>query len=712
MHRCTISAMRCRALALATAASFVIPVAALAAPPPQDLRSSAGVLMQVSALQQNETYSRFIVKYRDTAVPSAGATRLAELGNRLDAVANAAGLNLGHVRQLATGADLVAVSGKPLDAAAAQALMLQFGKDPNVEYVEPDARMRALLTPNDTRYTEQWHYQDSTAGMRLPAAWDIATGTGVVVAVIDTGITPHSDLSANIVAGYDFISDAAAARDGNGRDANANDEGDWYTNDECGAGSGSSNSSWHGTHVAGTIAAVTSNGSGVAGVAFGARVQPVRVLGKCGGSVSDIADAIIWSSGGTVSGASANPTPAKVINMSLGGGGACSSTFQNAINSAVGRGTVVIVAAGNENQNASNANPANCANVVTVAALDRNGSRSYYSNYGTVVDVAAPGGDVRSASSNGILSTLNAGTTTQGAASCAWYQGTSMATPHVAGLAALILSKGSKTPAEVESLLKANTRALPGTCTGGCGTGLVDALKTMQAVTGGGGGGGNVLANGVPVTGLGAATGTALYYTIVVPAGASNLNIATSGGSGDADLYVRFGSQPTTSTYDCRPYKAGNAETCTFAAPQAGTYHVMLRAYSTYSGVTLTGSYATGGGGGGTSFFQNLTDFAINDNSTIESPIAVSGRSGNAPATLAVAVTITHTYKGDLKVDLVAPDGSVYVLHNRTGGSADNIIQTFTVNASSEPANGTWKLRVNDNASGDTGVLDKWSLQF
>lgn len=221
----------------------------------------------------------------------------------------------------------------------------------------------------------------------------------------------------------------------------------------------------------------------------------------------------------------------------------------------------------------------------------------------------------------------------------------------------------------------------------------------------------NVLSNGVPVTGLAGASGAELRYTLSVPAGASNLNFAMSGGSGDADLYVRFGSAPTTSSYDCRPYQGGNAETCSFAAPQAGTYHVMVRGYSAFSGVSLTGSYSTGGGSQ-PSFFENTTDFAIRDNSTVESPITVSGRSGNAPSSLQVAVRILHTYKGDLKVDLIAPDGSVYVLHNRSGGSTDNIIQTFTVNASSELANGTWKLRVNDNAGGDTGTLDSWSLQF
>ncbi len=215
----------------------------------------------------------------------------------------------------------------------------------------------------------------------------------------------------------------------------------------------------------------------------------------------------------------------------------------------------------------------------------------------------------------------------------------------------------------------------------------------------------------MPVTGLGASTGNSLNYTMVVPAGATNLTFTMSGGTGDADLYVKFGSAPTDTVYDCRPYLGGNAETCTFAAPQAGTYYVRVKAYSTFSGVSLVGDYSTGGGGS-VQTYTNGTDVAIGDNTTVQSTITVSGRSGNAPASTPVAVAIVHTYIGDLKVDLIAPDGSVYVLHNRTGGSTDNINQTYTVNLSSEPLNGTWTLRVNDNAGGDTGRIDSWSITF
>ncbi|MCP3757810.1 S8 family serine peptidase [Streptomyces sp. TBY4] len=510
-------------------------------------------------------------------------------------------------RRLGTGAALVTL-GAPADAAA---VMAQFRADPDVAYVEPDSRAYALaVTPNDTEYAKQWDLFEPTAGMNVPPAWDTTTGSGVTVAVIDTGYVAHSDLAANVVAGYDFISSSTAARDGNGRDNNAADQGDWTAAGECGVGSKASDSSWHGTHVAGTIAAATSNSKGVAGIAYGAKIQPVRVLGKCGGATSDIVDAITWASGGTVSGVPANATPAKVINMSLGGSGACTATYQNAINAAVGRGTTVVVAAGNSNSDAAGFSPASCNNVINVAASNRTGDRSFYSNYGAIIDVAAPGGETRRATDtpgtittpeNGIWSTLNTGATTPGAENYEPYQGTSMAAPHVAGLAALLKSANSAlTPAQIESAIKTNARPLAGTCTGGCGTGLADAGATVAAVT----------------------------------------------------------STP----------------------PTPG--------------------------------FENTTDFAIGDNTTVESPVTVTGVTGNAPAALKVGVNIVHTYIGDLKVDLVAPDGTVYTVHNRTGGSADNINQVYTVNASSEVANGTWKLRVNDNAGGDTGKIDSWNLTF
>ncbi|SEQ05046.1 serine protease [Streptomyces radiopugnans] len=519
------------------------------------------------------------------------------------------GQKLKFERRLATGAALYEVEGKT-SRAEIDEIVEAFESDPDVAYAEPNTRVYAMATPNDTNYSSQWDLFESTAGMRVPGAWDRSTGQGTVVAVLDTGYVAHSDLAANIVSGYDFVSDATNARDGNGRDSNPADEGDWFNAGECGV-SYDSPSSWHGTHVAGTIAAATNNGKGIAGVAYNAKIQPVRVLAKCGGTTADIADAITWASGGTVYGVPANPTPADVINMSLGGGGTCSSTYQNAINGAVGRGTTVVVAAGNSNANAANFTPASCNNVVTVASSDREGNRASYSNYGSVVDIAAPGGETATRT-NGILSTVDSGSTRPAGETYAYYQGTSMAAPHIAGLAALVKSADSSlSPAQIEQLIKSNSRTLPGTCSGGCGAGLADAAATVAAAGGDSGGG---------------------------------------------------GEQP----------------------PAGDTY-------------------------------TNGTNVAIPDSNTtgVTSPIAVSGRSGNAPADLQVAVDIKHTYRGDLVVELVAPDGRYATLKQSSASdSADNVIATYTVDASSVLANGTWKLRVKDVYSGDTGYIDSWSLTF
>ncbi|CAG2085784.1 S8 family serine peptidase [Xanthomonas arboricola pv. juglandis] len=545
----------------------------------------------LDGLATAQTHQKFIVTYKDgstaLASPTALSTSLRTAARAVPAKAGKA-LGLNSVRRLALGPELVKAD-RALDRAEAETLMRQLASDPNVQSVEVDQILHATLTPNDTRLSEQWAFGTTNAGLNIRPAWDKATGANVVVAVIDTGITTHADLNANILPGYDFISDATTARDGNGRDSNPVDEGDWYAANECGTGIPAANSSWHGTHVAGTVAAVTNNTTGVAGTAYNAKVVPVRVLGKCGGSLSDIADAIIWASGGSVSGIPANANPAEVINMSLGGGGTCSTTMQNAISGAVSRGTTVVVAAGNDSANVSGSLPANCANVIAVAATTSAGAKASYSNFGTGIDVSAPG--------SAILSTLNSGTTTPGSASYASYNGTSMAAPHVAGVVALVQSvaPSALTPAAVETLLKNTARALPGACSGGCGAGIVNADAAVTAAIsgsngGGGGGTGNTLTNGTPVTGLGAATGAELNYTIAVPAGSGTLTVAISGGSGDADLYVRAGSAPTDTTYTCRPYRSGNAETCSISAP-SGTYYVRVKAYSTFSGVTLRASY-------------------------------------------------------------------------------------------------------------------------
>jgi hypothetical protein len=228
------------------------------------------------------------------------------------------------------------------------------------------------------------------------------------------------------------------------------------------------------------------------------------------------------------------------------------------------------------------------------------------------------------------------------------------------------------------------------------------------------GGGGNVLSNGVAVPGVSATAGYSLDDSMNVAAGASSLSFVLSPGSGNADLYVRFGSAPTDSLYDCRPYRLGSSETCSFATPQAGTWYVRIKARNNFNNVKLTPSYSTGGGGGGgTQTYTNSTAVAIPDNGVADSLITVTGRTGKAPAGSQVSGNITHPKRGDVRIRLFAPDGSTYLLkQSSTTDTAANVIATYTVNLSTEDLNGTWKLRVIDAAAGNVGTLNSWSLNF
>ncbi len=369
-------------------------------------------------------------------------------------------------------------------------------------------------------------------------------GEGVTAYVIDTGVRiTHGDFGGRASYGYDAVDNDNTAQDGHG----------------------------HGTHVAGTVA------GNAYGVAKKAKVVGVRVLNNSGqGTTAQVVAGIDW--------VARNAVKPAVANMSLGGPG--DTAIDTAVRNAITSGVTFVVAAGNESTNASTRSPARVTEAVTVGATTSSDAKASYSNYGSVLDLFAPGSSITSAWSTGDSATNT-------------ISGTSMASPHVAGAAALHLA--------------ANPAATPA---------QVSAALTSAATTG----------------------------------------VVTSPGTGSPNRLLHVGGGTTNPP-----------------GPR----------------------------------FENTADQAISDNATAESPVTVSGVPGNAPSALAVEVHIVHTYIGDLQVQLIAPDGTAYTLKGYgTGGSADNIDTTYTVNASSETANGTWKLRVSDNANFDTGRIDAWALQF
>jgi len=346
----------------------------------------------------------------------------------------------------------------------------------NFEYVEkdfifdhqfaksPKGSDSLLVTPDDTLWELQWHFQNngteegqSAGGAGFVDFWTRQAQTGsaeVTVAVIDTGLAlSHPDIAAspNIAPGWDMVTDPVMGNDGDGRDSNPDDPGDLCNPNRAGA-----RDSFHGTHVAGTIgAAASNNGAGVAGGAWNATIVPVRALGKCGGRLSDINDAIRWAGGimpveDALGNLVFNTKPADIINLSIGLFERCPASMQDAIDSVVERGAIVVSAAGNARLATEFYAPGGCNNVITVAAGDARGHIAPYSNFGPEVDILAPGGDLDRDDNgdglpDGVLSTRPATdchdpVTGASVASCyyAYEQGTSMAAPHVSAALALI----------------------------------------------------------------------------------------------------------------------------------------------------------------------------------------------------------------------------------------------------------------------------------
>ncbi|MEN4904251.1 S8 family serine peptidase [Luteimonas sp. TWI1437] len=631
--------------ALAIAVGAVLATGAVHAGKTQRPSDKAGT--EVPLQQSDATpIRRFIVEYRDgarerqdqqaavagvrTALARSGIVRGATKAN-----------NVQYLRTLATGHQVMRLA-QGVDRVSAEALMRQIAADPNVKSVAPDrlrqiaaAPVQPAYVPNDPGLEWQWHMlaPDGTVtgdggpnrgGVNAPAAWDLTDGDGITIAVLDTGITEHPDIDSSLGdAGYDFISDKlVSGRATDDRVAGGWDLGDWTIGYPGAETCQQRNSSWHGTHVAGTAGAQrTDNGVAVTGVAYGAKILPVRVLGHCGGYDSDIVDAIIWAAGGDVDGVPANANPAHVINLSLGGTGACSAAEADAIAQANALGATVVIAAGNSNADVANFSPANCPGAIAVASNGITSRRAYYSNYGTGIDISAPGGGVyANDSSSGtqindgfVWQAKNPSTTTPTPLASftnvptAGTAGTSQASPHVAGVVALM--QGARlaaelpllTPEEVLDVLKRTVTPFtvaPSTSQP-IGPGIVNAgAAVMKAIeppcdpevetcapdsT--------PIGNGVPMRSLAGTAGSETLYSIEVPAGVTGaLTITTSGGSGDVSLHVSLDEAPAqTGTWNST--RPGNTETVRINRPAAGIYYIKLAGTRAYSNVTLQAKF-------------------------------------------------------------------------------------------------------------------------
>ena len=431
----------------------------------EDVAPDIALKVNAAAVRDDALTDRFIVKYKSATPegkqPSAVRSKLSRLNAAFPARAN-------HVRRMGIGSDVVTTEHK-LNARDAKAFMRALASDPNVEYVEPDLEMSITAAPNDPGYARQWYLASNATnptsnavGIRAESAWEIAKGSGAVIGIVDTGSTNHADYSPNLLPGYQFT--------GIDRLPGGLDPG--FPGGQCAI-------PWHGTHVSGIAAALTNNGVGIAGVAPAAKVLPVKTLGACGnGATSDVADGITWAAGGTVPDAPVNPHPATVINLSLAQWNSCSKTMQSAIDYATSKGAVTVVAAGNNNRDVSEYQPANCRNVIAVGGT--NGGASYsVSNFGTGIDIAAPAAD--------IWSTYNSGKATPAADDYGYMSGTSMATPMVSGAIALIQSVLPRplSVAETRALLQQNSQPFPKPPDRLLGPGIVDAGKAVAAAKAG-----------------------------------------------------------------------------------------------------------------------------------------------------------------------------------------------------------------------------------
>jgi serine protease len=479
---------------------------------------------------------------KSPAGPMSAAAALEALQSRASALAQRRGLSLRSGLAINERSQVILADG-----ADSATLASRLAADPDVQSVVVDQKRYALRVPNDPLYVTapvpdgpivgQWYLRppeattlssgnEMLASINAQGAWDMTTGhSSVVIAVLDSGVRPdHPDLAGKLLPGYDMIETVAKANDGDGRDSDPSDPGDWISAADVAtsafSGCPQQDSHWHGTQVAGLIGAATNNGVGIAGAGWNISVLPVRVLGKCGGYDSDIIAGMRWAAGLSVPGVPSNPNPARVINLSLGSQGACTAAYRDALPAIQAAGVTVVAAAGNDTGQAVES-PANCPGVIAVAAVRHIGVKVDFSNVGPEISIAAPGGNCGS-DPNGrclypLVTTFNSGTTTPGASSYTdgvhFFYGTSFSAPLVSATVGLMLTANrSLTPAGILAALKSTARPFPSSgappvdvagvstpltachspdtslqkqcycTTSTCGAGLLDAAQAVRAV--------------------------------------------------------------------------------------------------------------------------------------------------------------------------------------------------------------------------------------
>lgn len=509
---------------------------------------------------------------------------------------------------------------------SSEALASRLSKEYDVEYAVPDRIKRAKALPNDPLFGNQWYLQAASptqlAATNALAAWDITSGTSnVVVAVVDTGVRfEHEDLTAKLLPGYDFVLDDLNSGDGQpGRDTDASDPGDYLSTSDlanatlramCGGSFATHNSTWHGTQVAGIVAAEANNSRGIAGMGGATRILPIRALGKCGGYDSDIIAGMRWAAGLAVPGLPANPNPARIINLSLAGGDTCSALYTSVVAEIRAVGTLIVAAAGNETSPVEE--PANCAGVLGVAGISHMGTKVDYSSYGPEVGISAPAGNCGNTITGqpclfSFVNAINLGLNGPlGNGYTGVYDvtyGTSFAVPLVSGTAALMLAANPLlSEPELMARIKRAAAAFP-----------VDAtLPTCPTVTPDGQCNCTTTTCGAGMLNTAAAVTLALEPTAAITVSAApvvNAAITLTAASNVSPViwqWIQI-SGPATGSFG-----SPAAASTTFTATSAGSYTIRLtitdaigRTASADTSITVAPAPSSGGGGGG-----GATDFA------------------------------------------------------------------------------------------------------